>query len=146
MDSKAKGGKAVLKKVVGRIGDKADAPRVNLTLYLPANATGPVPVILTIGSGPADDILARGWAYATFSNGEIQPDRNNAYHLGVIGMTLKPGQTEPAPHEWRAKSAWAWGVSRVVDYLISDKSIDAKRIAVQGHSRLGTTALWAGAG
>jgi hypothetical protein len=144
-DPKAKGGSAIMKKVVGRIGDKADGPRVNLTLYIPAMATGPVPVILTVGTGPTNDILSRGWAHATFSNADIQPDRNNAYHLGVIGMTLMKGQTEPAPHEWRAKSAWAWGVSRVVDYLLADKAIDGKCIAVQGHSRLGTTALWAGA-
>ena len=144
-DANAKGGSALMKKVVGHIGDKADGPRVNLTLYIPAKATGPVPVILTIGMGPTNDILGRGWAHATFSNADIQPDRNNAYHLGVIGMTLAKGQTEPAPHEWRAKSAWAWGVSRVVDYLLTDKAIDGTCIAVQGHSRLGTTALWAGA-
>src|SRR4051794_2561927 len=69
-DPKAKNGTAIMKKVVGRIGadEKADGPRVNLTMYIPAKATGPVPVILTIGGGPTNDILNRGWAHATFSN------------------------------------------------------------------------------
>ena len=42
-EPKALDGTAVLKKVVGRMGDKADGPRMNLSLYLPARASGPVP-------------------------------------------------------------------------------------------------------
>ena len=76
---------------------------------------------------------------------DIQPDRANSLTEGVIGLTLAQGQTQPAPDEWGAVTAWAWGISRAIDYLASDKSIDAKRIALQGHSRLGKTALWASA-
>ena len=165
-DPKAMNGKAVMKKIVGQMGDKDDGPRMNLTMYLPAKTTGPVPVILSItfgggkgakgpvGKAPvgkggdpvAAEILSRGYAYATIGYADIQPDKDNGWTEGVIGLTPKaPGQTKPAADEWGTISAWTWGISRIVDYLETDKDIDHKCIAIQGHSRLGRTVLWAAA-
>ena len=93
----------------------------------------------------AAEILARGWGYATVGYTDIQPDRANTFTEGVIGTTLAPGQTKPAPGDWGTISAWAWGISRIIDYFETDRSIDAKRVAVQGFSRLGKTVLWASA-
>jgi hypothetical protein len=153
-------GMATLKRLVGRIGDRADGPRMKVNLYLPAKAEGPVPVILTItfGGGPkapppgagkgdalAADMIGRGWAFASVGYNDIQPDRKDAFSEGAIGVTLKPGQNAPAADEWGAVSAWAWGVSRIVDYLQTDKAINGRAIGIQGHSRLGRTVLWAGA-
>ena len=64
---------------------------------------------------------------------------------GIRGTYLKPGQEAPAEAEWGAIAAWAWGLSRMADYLETDTQVDARRLALVGHSRLGKTALWAGA-
>ena len=90
-------------------------------------------------------LFRSGWGYATVVYSEIQPDRANAWKDGVIGLTLAPGQTEPHSDEWGTISAWSWGISRIIDYFETDKSVDAKRVAIQGFSRLGKTVLWAGA-
>ena len=140
------------KSIVGTIGTGADAPRINVRLDLPAQAKGPVPLILVLGFGGggapvadppvAADILARGWGYAKAGYQDIQPDRNNTFDRGVIGLTSTASRE---PDAWGAIGAWAWGASRIIDYLQTDRAVDATRIALFGHSRLGKTALWASA-
>ena len=170
-DPKAREGASVRKRIVGTLGEGADAPRINLTLHTPANVSRPVPVILLVnfgggpaapnanpaapapgrGGGPPTDppvaaeILARGWGYATVGYGDIQPDRINTFNQGVIGRALAPGQDQPRPDEWGTISAWSWGVSRIIDYFETDTSVNARQVAIQGHSRLGKTVLWASA-
>ena len=94
---------------------------------------------------PVETILGRGFGLATMYYGDIEPDIAGAMRLGVRGTYLKPDQSAPAADEWGAIAAWAWGLSRIADYLETDKDVDARRLAVVGHSRLGKTALWAGA-
>jgi hypothetical protein len=89
--------------------------------------------------------LAKGIGVATIYYGDIDPDFLGGVGLGIRAQYLKPGQTEPAPEEWGAISAWAWGLSRAVDYFETDSGVDAKRIAILGVSRLGKTVMWAGA-
>jgi hypothetical protein len=154
-DQTAHGGAAIRKRIAGKMGSEANAPEMNLVVYTPAQSKKPVPLILLLNFGgggkpvPQDppvaaDIIARGWGYATIIYQEIQPDRINTFDQGVIGVTLS-GAKQRADDEWGTIGAWAWGVSRALDYLATDASVDAKRIAVFGHSRLGKTALWASA-
>lgn len=168
-DPVAREGAAIKKRIVGSIGETPDAPRINLTLFTPVNVKTPVPVILLVnfgggppsapgaapapgrGGGPPSDppvaaeIIARGWGYATVGYQDIQPDRVNTVTHGVIGATLSKAQQQPAPDEWGTISAWSWGISRILDYFETDRSVNAKQIALFGHSRLGKTVLWASA-
>ena len=91
-----------------------------------------------------EDVIDRGYAVATFYSGDVDPDHPD-FTDGVIPHYYKPGQTKPGPHDWATIAAWAWGLHRAVDYLITDKDIDKAKIAVVGHSRLGKTALVAAA-
>jgi hypothetical protein len=167
-DAHARDGTAILKRLEGTIGDAAGAPVINVKLYTPAQARRPVPVILLVNFGGgsaappgragapppsgdppvASDIIAKGWGYATVGYQDIQPDRADAWTSGVIGVTLAASANraaQPAPDEWGTISAWSWGVSRIIDELERDSSVDPKRIALFGHSRLGKTALWTSA-
>jgi hypothetical protein len=94
-------------------------------------------------AGPIADILGRGYGYAMVRYSEIQAD--SAGGPGVQKLALAAGQTAPAPDEWGTISAWAWGASRIMDYFETDKDVDAKHVAIIGHSRLGKTVLWIGA-
>jgi hypothetical protein len=84
-----------------------------------------------------EKLLARGYGLATAYYSDIEPD-----FVGGVEFGVRPALTSDV-EDWSALGAWAWGLSRVVDYLVSDKAIDAKRIALVGHSRLGKAALWA---
>jgi hypothetical protein len=90
-----------------------------------------------------DQSIDRGYAVATFYSGDIDPDRPDKRE-GVQPHYRKKGQ-EPGPHDWGTIAAWAWGIQRAVDYLVTVGDIDKERIAVVGHSRLGKTALLAAA-
>ncbi len=88
-----------------------------------------------------EQTIDRGYAVATFYSGDVDPDRPDVRE----GVQKTFGPRERGEHDWGTIMAWAWGIQRVVDYLVTDPDVDARRIAVVGHSRLGKTALLAGA-
>jgi len=167
-DTNAAGGTAIRKTVVGHIDNSrypAANPSIHLTLYTPSNAKGPVPVIVVVIAGPGGygaprggapatqtepppgsplyQLLAIGWGYATMEVGPIQNDYSGGLTTGIIGL-MSGGQPRN-PDDWGALSAWAWGLSRSMDYFETDKSVDARQMGVEGHSRYGKTALLAAA-
>jgi hypothetical protein len=90
-------------------------------------------------------ICGQGIGVATVYYGDIDPDFEGGLAYGVRAAYLKPGQTQPGPDEWGTIAAWAWGLSRILDYLKTDKDVDGDRVGLFGVSRLGKTVLWAGA-
>jgi hypothetical protein len=90
-------------------------------------------------------LLDRGYAVATAYYGDLFPDHEGGLKHSVIPLFYKKGQNRPKPYQWKAISAWAWGLSRGMDYLETDKDINSSEVILIGHSRLGKTALWAGA-
>lgn len=92
-------------------------------------------------------VLSRGYGIAAVWYGDIEPDwkEGAGMRFGVRGLFLPPGQAERGPHDWGAIGAWAWGLSRALDYLVTDGDVDGGRVIAVGQSRLGKTVLWAAA-
>jgi hypothetical protein len=118
---------------VGRVWDREQKKRVP--------AEGPA----RFGRLRVLPTIERGYGLATFNYADVDPDAPGAIAAGVRQQYLPTGASAPADDEWGTIAAWAWGISRVVDYCESDPQIDAKRVAITGVSRLGKTVMWAGA-
>jgi dienelactone hydrolase len=133
---------------------------IRLLLFVPNHADKPVPAFLLINNRgaehmdpdrmiqspfwPVEAIVSRGYAAAVFSVEDVDPDHDDGFLNGVHGIFDNP-ESPRAANAWGTISAWAWGASRVMDYLETDPLIDEKRVGVVGHSRAGKTALWTGA-
>lgn len=143
----------ICKKIIGHIDNSAfpaATPGINLRIYYPAEMSGKMPlVVIAIGNyGNTDTlvinkILLNHWACATVETDSVQMDSGAGLKLGIIGLQNKGSNRKPT--DWGALSAWAWGLNKSLDYLLTDSNIDASKIMLQGHSRWGKLALWAGA-
>ena len=150
-DPKALDGTATMKRIVGHIDNSrypAATPSIQVTLYIPENATGPVPVMVLYGGGfrpgpPAalPQILAQGCA--VFNPGALQADSGGGLNVGIIGLVNKGKPRQP--DDWGSLAALSWGLSRAIDYFETDPAVDAKRLGLQGHSRWGKATLVAAA-
>jgi hypothetical protein len=162
------GGIDVLTKRLAGHVDNSSYPSIAVTiqatLTTPAHVQGPVPVMIEIAfgqdfltavrsslpemfpGGPGntgepwqDQVLKKGWGYAILSPTSFQADSGAGLTGGIIGL-MNQGQPRSV-RDWGCLKAWSWGASRFLDYLETDKTVDAKQVGLEGHSRFGKTAL-----
>ena len=140
-------GLAITKTVTIYFTGKADGPKMDVNIVLPISAAKKsVPLITIVEWAPQKQwLLDRGYGLATFEAAQIEPDKIGSYEKSIRKFFAKPDQNQPGPDEWGAIGAWAWGLSRVMDYIVTDKDIDANKVCVAGFSRFGKVAMWAGA-
>ena len=154
----------VTKKLIGHTDNSADPDikvELELELSMPEGAKGPVPVVMELGfskeflemlkkrfpqlaageKGPTwqQQVLALGWGYAEYVPVSAQPDSAGEMTKGIIGLVNK-GKPRKLD-DWSVLKAWAWGAGRCLDYFESDKAVDAKQVAIAGHSRYGKASL-----
>ena len=156
---------AVVTKTLKGHVDNSSYPAVSvdidLTLTTPAKANAPVPVMIELALSPEvlealkkrfpdmfkpqpgatwqQQVLAKGWGYASYIPTSVQADNGDGLTRGVIGIANK-GQPRKLD-DWGVLRAWAWGASRVLDYFETDKAVDAKHVGIEGHSRYGKASL-----
>jgi hypothetical protein len=152
----------IVRELVGHVDNSADpdiSVDIAMTLTLPAEATGPVPAVLSYtfrfpagftppprpeGAPPPPPsghelILARGWAHAELIPTSVQADNGAGLTEGIIGLA-----NEGAPRDvddWGVLRAWSWGASRALDYFEDTDEVDASRVAIEGLSRYGKAVL-----
>ena len=166
-DSKAGSFPVIEKQLLGHADNSSCASinvDIDMTLVTPANAHGPVPVMMMFGSAAflkrmadmlasrpelkamlgtdppsMEQLIAGGWGYALIDPGSIQSDNGAGLTKGIIGLA---NQGRPRkPEDWGTLRAWAWGASRGLDYLETDKAVNAQRVGIEGVSRFGKAAL-----
>ena len=152
-----------IRKTVRIYLDAAEQHWFDVLIHLPARAEGPVPMFAGLNfkgndatldersahRWPYEMILRSGFGVATAWRDSVEPDGKQFVDPGKeaegfcrdggVRAWYNPGG------DWGAISAWAWGLSRIMDYLETDPAVDGSQVAVIGHSRLGKTSLWAGA-
>jgi hypothetical protein len=157
----------VARRVAGHVDNSsypAIAVDIDMAVITPADAARPFPVLMSFGNGamppnmpsdlppagtpagpvpPAQRLVAAGWGYVSINTSSIQADNGAGLTRGIIGLVNK-GQARK-PDDWGSLRAWAWGASRGLDYLLTDKGVDAKHIGIEGVSRYGKAALVAAA-
>ena len=94
---------------------------------------------------PFEKIIDRGYAIVTMCYHDIFPDKPDMMEHSVSSLFPNYNPNSTASDKWQAIGVWAWGSSRIVDYLQTQKWVDMNKIAIMGHSRQGKAALWAGA-
>ncbi len=153
----------ITKKLVGHVDNSSDpeiSVNIQCTLSTPADAPGPVPVMIELSLSPEiiaefakrfpqarpapgptwqQQVLAKGWGYAEYVPTSVQADNGAGLTEGIIGLVNK-GQPRKLD-DWGVLRAWGWGASRVLDYFETDKAVDRKHVGIEGHSRYGKASL-----
>ncbi len=152
----------IARKVIGHVDNSAYpgiTVDIKMAVILPAQAKGPVPVLMMFGFAnmpgevlprwpgmvdppvppSTDQLITAGWGYVSISTASIQADNGAGLTEGIIGLT-NHGKRR-TPEQWGALRAWAWGAARGLDYLETLPEVDARHVGIEGVSRWGKAAL-----
>lgn len=120
-------------------------PRPAVRRRLPGEPKPSAEENIQTGRETAERILSRGYGIASLNIEHLSPDSATNYWHGVARLFGRHNEGPPGPEETGALGLWAWGLSRALDYFEAAPDVDARRVIAIGHSRMGKTALWAGA-
>ena len=151
-------GAAVRKRIRVEYGGSHGTNSFVFTAFVPTAAKRPAPSFVFIcnrdpkenidpervnrsGFWPAEEIVRRGFAAIAFFNGDVTPDIEHGRRLGAFAAFEDVDRKYRSYDGWGVLSCWAWGASRVLDWIETEPSLDARHVAVIGHSRGGKTAL-----
>ena len=119
-----------------------NAPIIQSTLRIPANANKAVPVIIGFGgrvNGTWENVAHEGWGAASFNPNSFQPDNGAGLTSYFVGLVNKGRWRKPS--DMGSLVAWAWGVGKLLDYFETDEHVDATKVGISGHSRYGKAAI-----
>ena len=159
-------GQATKKLVQINFSNEKGTDTMEVLVIRPKHSTGPTPALLQINfdaaksdkmqlnrsdpghfrSGiPIGKIIESGFAYVSIYHQDLIAHNETDFRNSVQQLFFQDGQSFPKGHEWGVIATIAWSASRALDYLHTDPTIDAGRVAILGHSKLGKAALWAAA-
>jgi len=137
-----------------------------ILVFVPNNAAKPLPALLMLGfdntrgdgfnvdpfrpgflrnGAPMGEFCKRGFAFVAVNQSDLVRHNEVEFQTGIHQLFYRDGQSFPKAYEWGVISAISWSASRAMDYLETDRDVDAKRVAIMGHSKCGKAALWAAA-
>lgn len=166
VDEKFMDGKATRKEVLVRFQNGQGKAEMLVLVFVPNAATKPVPAFMMISfddnrsdklnanpdqpgrlrnGWPLGQILDRGYAFVTVYHQDLVGHNEIEFGRGIHPLFFKKGQSFPKAYEWGVLAACGWSAMRALDYLETDRDVDARRVALMGHSKLGKATLWAAA-
>ena len=149
-----------------RFKNRKGTAQTHLVVFIPNQAKEPVPAFMMLsfdsprGSSfqmsnsrkgwlrngvPLADLITNGYGYVSVYHGDLIGHNEVSFGRGIHKLFFRDGQSLPKAHEWGVLAANAWTGMRALDYLETNNRIDAKRVAVMGHSKMGKATLWTAA-